>query len=275
MNSQPMSPFENTWRKFKALFGAWLAHMTVYRAEILIWMLSGTIPLIMLAVWIGQAQAAGGTVGGFSASDFAAYFLAAWLSGQMIVAWVAWEIDFAIRQGTFSSKLLRPINPFWEYFMQHITERFVRGPFILAVVALGTLLIPGTRLVASAGHLLVYILAIILAFAIRFLIAYCIGLLCFWLENATALDELYFVLSIMLSGSFAPLDFYPAWLRPILEFLPFPYIVYYPAQILIGRLPWSEIARVLLVQCVWLAIIFVLFSWLWKAGRRHYGAVGA
>ena len=70
------------WRKFKALFAAWLSHMTIYRAEILIWMLSGTIPLIMMAVWIGKAEAEGGTLGGFSSSDFASYFLAAWLSGQ-------------------------------------------------------------------------------------------------------------------------------------------------------------------------------------------------
>ncbi len=263
------------WHKFRALFAAWLSHMTIYRAEILIWMLSGTIPLIMMAVWIGKAQAEGGSLNGFSSQDFAAYFLAAWLSGQLVVAWVAWEMDFAIRQGTFSNKLLRPINPFWEYFMQHFTERFVRGPFLIVVAIIGVLLIPGTKLVSSLGHLLVFVLAISLAFAIRFLIAYCIGLCCFWLENATALDELYFVLSIMLSGSFAPLEFYPAWLRPILEYLPFPYIVYYPAQILTGRLEWAEVGRVLLVQLIWLAITFGLFQVMWRAGRKHYGAVGA
>lgn len=159
--------------------------------------------------------------------------------------------------------------------MQHFTERFVRGPFLIVVAIIGVLLIPGTKLVSSLGHLLVFVLAISLAFAIRFLIAYCIGLCCFWLENATALDELYFVLSIMLSGSFAPLEFYPAWLRPILEYLPFPYIVYYPAQILTGRLEWAEVGRVLLVQLIWLAITFGLFQVMWRAGRKHYGAVGA
>jgi ABC-2 type transport system permease protein len=265
----------SAYRKFKALFAAWLSHMTIYRAEILIWMLSGTIPLIMMAVWIGKAQAEGGQLGGFSSTDFAAYFLAAWVSGQLTVAWVAWEMDFAIRQGTFSNKLLRPINPFWEYFMQHFTERFVRGPFLVLVLVAGVLLIPGTRLVGSLAHLAVYALAISLAFAVRFLIAYCIGLCCFWLENATALDELYFVLSIMLAGSFAPLEFYPVWLRPVLEYLPFPYIVYYPAQILLGKLEWLEIGRVLLVQLVWLGLALGLFAVLWKAGRKRYGAVGA
>jgi ABC-2 type transport system permease protein len=270
-----MTPLEANWRKARALFGAWLAHMTVYRAEIVIWMLAGTIPLIMMAVWIGKAQASGGEVGGFDARDFAAYFLSAWLSGQMTVAWVAWELDFSIRQGTFSTKLLRPINPFWEFFAQHVTERFVRGPFLILILIAGALLVPGTQIVSSVPHLLAYLLVITLAFVIRFLIAYCIGLCCFWLENATALDELYYVLSVMLAGSFAPLEFYPAWLRPILEYLPFPYIVYYPARVLTGALEWSEVGRVLLVQCAWIAGLCVVFALLWNAGRRRYGAVGA
>jgi ABC-2 type transport system permease protein len=270
-----VSPWEANWRKVKTLFGTWLAHMTIYRAEIIIWMLSGTVPLIMMAVWIGKAQAEGGEVSGFSARDFAAYFLAAWLSGQLVVAWVAWELDFSIRQGTFSTKLLRPINPFWEFFAQHVTERFVRGPFIALIVVVGVLLVPGTVLVASVPHLLVFFLAITLAFCVRFLIAYCIGLCCFWLENATALDELYFILSVMLAGSFAPLEFYPAWLRPILDWLPFPYIVYYPARILTGALEWPEVWRVVLVQLGWLAAALALFQILWTQGRKRYGAVGA
>ncbi len=270
-----MNPWTANWRKASVMFNTWLAHMTAYRAEIVIWMLSGTVPLVMMAVWIGKAQSEGGSVGGFSAQDFAAYFLAAWLSGQMVVAWVAWELDFSIRQGTFSTKLLRPINPFWEFLAQHVTERFVRGPFIVLILLAGVLLVPGTRLVASVPHLLAFLLAITLAFMVRFLIAYCIGLCCFWLENATALDELYFILSVMLAGSFAPLSFYPDWLRPILDWLPFPYIVYYPARILTGALEWSEIWRVIGVQVLWLAGTFALFQLLWHLGRRRYGAVGA
>jgi ABC-2 type transport system permease protein len=265
----------HAWRKAKALFSAWLSHMTIYRAEIIIWMLAGTLPLIMMAVWIGKAEAEGGSVRGFSSADFAAYFLGAWMTGQMVVAWVAWEISFAVRQGTFSTKLLRPINPFWEYFMQHVTERIVRYPFVFLIVFVGVLLVPETQLVKSLGHAVIYFLAVTLAFVIRFLIAYCIGLASFWLENATALDELYFVLSIMLAGSFAPLDFYPAWLRPILEFLPFPYVIYYPTQILTGQLEGIEIARVILIQLLWVGIFFVLLQVMWRLGRKHYGAVGA
>jgi ABC-2 type transport system permease protein len=262
-------------RKARTLFAVWFAHMSVYRAEIIIWMLTGTIPLIMMAVWIGKARAEGGEVGGFTPEAFAAYFLAAWIAGQLAVAWVSWELDYQIRQGILSPKLLRPLDPFWEHLAQHVTEKFVRTPFLLLIVAAGLMLVPGTRLTPDAWHLLAFLGSAALAFLIRFLIAYCIGLIAFWWDQASALDELYFTIAAFLTGSFAPLDLYPAWARAIIEWLPFPYIIYYPAQILNGTVPPTEIARVMAMQGLWIAVFAALRLMLWRRGLRRYGAVGA
>jgi ABC-2 type transport system permease protein len=255
--------------------GVWVAHMTVYRAEIIIWMLSGMIPLIMMAVWVGKARAAGGEVGGFSAPDFAAYFLAAWLSAQLTVAWVAWELDYLIREGKLSPKLLRPIDPMWENAAAHIAEKIVRFPFILLVLIAGTLLVPGTVLVPSITAALLFALSIWLAFWIRFLIAYCIGLLTLWLNQATALDEFYWVLSVFLAGSFAPLSFFPQVVRDVAQWTPFPYIVYHPVRILTGAATADEAARVLLVQAAWVVGMALVRQILWRRGVRRYAAAGA
>jgi ABC-2 type transport system permease protein len=263
------------WTKARVLLAVWFAHMSAYRAEIVIWILTGSLPLIMLAVWIGKAAASGGAVGDYTPPRFAAYFLSAWLSQQMIVAWVSWELDYQIRQGLLSSKLLRPLDPLWEHLAAHYTERLVRAPFMLAIMGAGLLLVPGTRLTPDWQHVLAYLVSINLAFAIRFLIAYSIGLLALWWEQAVALDELYFVIAAFLTGSFAPLDLYPLWARAIIEWLPFPYIIYYPVQILNGAISWAEVGRVIGVQLVWLLGFLLLRSMLWRRGLRRYGAMGA
>jgi ABC-2 type transport system permease protein len=264
-----------TWRKCRAMFNAWFAHMTAYRAELVIWMLVGSLPLIMMAVWIGKAQANGGDLQGFKPETFAAYFLATWLAQQMTVAWVAWEMDFEIRQGNLSIKLLRPLDPFWEHLARHVTERFVRGPIVIFFVCLGTFMVAGTVLTPSFWHALTFFLAITLGFLVRFLIAYCIGLMCFWLESATALDEFYWILSVMLGGGFAPLEFYPAWLRAAIDWTPFPWVVYYPVKVLTGTVPWPDVARVIGIQLLWILVFVALRHVLWKAGLKKYGAVGA
>ena len=265
-----------SFRKAKVLFDAWLANMTAYRAELIIWMLAGAVPLIMMAVWIGKAQAGGGSVGGLDAPAFAAYFLAAWLAQQSTVAWVAWELDMDIRQGNLSSKLLRPIDPFWEYLMQHVTERCVRVPLVVGLVLIGLLVAPaGTVLTTGLEAVLIFMMGITLAFLVRFLIAYIIGILAFWTEQATAFDESYYVLATFLAGGFAPLELFPAAVRNVVEWTPFPYIVYYPAKILTGQLPASDIARVFAVQLAWVLGLVVLRQVMWRVGLKKYGAVGA
>lgn len=261
--------------KARVLFTVWFAHMSAYRAEIVIWMLAGSVPLIMMAVWIAKAEASGGSTGGFTPSAFAAYFLAAWLTQQLIVAWVAWELDYQIRQGHLSPKLLRPLDPFWEFFAGHGSERIVRLPFMLVILVAGLLLVPGTRLTPDAGHVLAYALCAVLAFSIRFLIAYSIGLLAFWFDQAVALDDFYYVAAAFLTGTFAPLEFYPPFVRAAVEWTPFPYLVYYPVRVLTGAAGGPEIARVLGVQLAWLLGLTVVRNLLWKQGLKRYGAVGA
>lgn len=263
------------FRKARVLLAVWFAHMSAYRAEIIIWMLTGTIPLIMLAVWIGKAEANGGVLDGYTPPDFAAYFLGAWITQQCIVAWVAWELDGQIRQGLMSPKLLRPIDPLWEHVASHVTERFVRFPFMLVIVTIGILLIPGTRLTPDIWHALLFVVSVSLAFAIRFLSAYCIGLLSFWFTQATAIDDLYYVVAAFLTGSFAPLTFYPEAVQAAVQWTPFPYLVYYPVRILNGTADGREIVQVLLIQVGWTAALWLGRSALWRRGLRRYGAVGA
>ena len=264
-----------TWRKCRAMFNAWFAHMTAYRAELVIWMLVGALPLIMMAVWIGKAQANGGSLQGFKAETFAAYFLATWLAQQFTVAWVSVELDYQIRLGNFSIKLLRPLDPFWEFFMQHFSERFVRGPIVIGFVSLGLFFVPGTVLTPDIWHLLAFVLAIQIAFFVRFLIEYCIGLLCFWFESVSSIGEFYWILAVMLGGGFAPLEFYPGWLRTAIDWTPFPWIVYYPVKVLTGTIPWPDVARVIGIQLLWVLVFVVLWRILWRAGLKKYGAVGA
>ena len=268
--------FNRTFRKAKTLFDAWLANMTAYRAEIVIWMLAVAVPLIMMAVWIGKAQAGGGTVGGLDTREFAAYFLAAWLAQQSTVSWVAWELDMDIRQGNLSPKLLRPLDPFWEFLMQHLTERFVRVPLVIGLVLIGLLLAPaGTVLTPGLEATLLFMLSVTLAFLIRFMIDYIIGILAFWTEQALAFDETYFILATFLAGGFAPLELFPTAVRNFVEWTPFPYVVYYPAKILTGQLPASDTARVFAVQLAWVLSLVLLRQVMWRVGLKKYGAVGA
>ena len=262
--------------KLRVLLQTQFAYMTTYRAEIVLWMLLGVLPLLMMAVWITQAnQAPGGNLRGYTAGDFASYFLAVWVSTQLVVVWVVWELNSHIRQGTLSPKLLRPIDPFWEFLASHVGERMVRLPFLILIVTLGLLLTPGASFSGKPLNWMAYALSITLAFLTRFLIAYCIGILAFWSEQAISVEELYWAVYAVLSGVYAPLEFYPPFMRAAVEWTPFPYIISFPARVLSGRVENSEIVHGLLTQAAWLSLFVLLRLLLWRKGLKRYGAVGA
>ncbi|MFC4453208.1 ABC transporter permease [Deinococcus sonorensis] len=261
--------------KARVLLANGFASMTAYRAEIIIWMLSGTLALVMMLIWMAQAsRAAGGEIGGYNGQDFASYFLSVWVTGQLLVAWVAWELDFQIRQGTLSPQLLRPLDPLWVHYFHHLAERIVRLPFMVLLVALFAWL-TGAHFSSNPLDYLIFLVLAMVGFTMRFLWEYCTGLLAFWMESSTALSELNWLLYAALGGFFAPLSFYPPLVQDIARWTPFPYMVGLPAQLLAGKATLAQASWGLLVLAGWTVAFWLLRAWMWRSGLRRYGAVGA
>ena len=112
-----------------------------------------------------------------------------------------------------------------------------------------------------------------LSFSLYFLIQYTFAMFAFWTERASAIQELWFLFYIFLSGMIAPLDTFPPMIKEIALWTPFPYGVYFPAAILVG-LP-VNIGRGFLMISLWLTLFFFLNRWLWRRGLRYYSGMGA
>ncbi|GAA5512027.1 hypothetical protein Dcar01_00741 [Deinococcus carri] len=262
-------------RKARVLFVTKFAEMTEYRAEVIIWMLSGTLSLVMMLVWMAQAAAApGGQVNGYSPAEFATYFLGTWAMSQLMVVWVAWELDFEVRQGTLSPKLLRPLDPMWQHYAGHLAERVVRFPALLALVALFAWL-SGASFTHDPWAYPAALGLALLGFSARFLWEYCLGLLAFWTESSTSFQELVWLVYAALGGMFAPLAFYPQWVQQIAVWTPFPYMLGLPAQLLAGKASLADAGRGALVLLGWLVVFWFVRLAVWRVGLRKYGAVGA
>ena len=56
--------------------------------------------------------------------------------------------------------------------------------------------------------------------------------------------------------------------------LPFPYLLFFPVNIYLGRVTSAELWQGLLVQACWVAAAYVLARLVWGRGIRKYSAVG-
>ena len=256
----------------KALLIKSFAESTAYRAEIVLWMIAGAFPLFMMLIWMSLAEA--GPMGGFTAEDFAAYFLIVFFVHEMTQVWVLGQLDEQIRLGELSAKLLRPLNPCWEHLADHLCALAVRLPLLLPFVALGLLLTGGWGQI-DAGRLPLFLLSLALSWTIFFSLHYCLGLLAFWTNQAAAFETLIYSLYIVLGGSIAPLALFPELLQEAVRYTPFPYIISLPVEILLQPPAAADPLAGLAAQLFWAALFIALAGLLWRRGLAKYAAFGS
>lgn len=263
-------PLQHILKLSQVMLSVYYAFMVEYRAELLFWVLSGTLPLILMGLWAEAAQSGQFSL---SATAFVQYFLAVFLVRQFTVVWVIWEFEREVVEGKLSPYLLQPVHPVWRHFYSHVAERFARLPFILGLVGVFVVIYPQAAWLPSLGNGILASLAVILAFCLRFLIQYTLALMAFWTERATALEQFWFLLFTFLSGMVAPLDLFPEGVRAAALWTPFPYLIYFPARLLINQA--DHILQGFATMGLWFLLFGVVNHWLWKQGLKQYSGMGA
>lgn len=254
----------------KVFLSTYYAYMLEYRAELFLWMLSSSLPFIMMGIWM-EASVKGQFA--LNTLQFARYFLAVFLVRSITPTWVIFDFEREVVEGTLSPKLLQPIDPVWHHVAEHIAERCARLPFVFGLILFYFVLYPQAFWFPNLGNFLLFLIVVLMAFALRFLIQYTLALFAFWTERASAIEQLWLLPYMFLSGITAPLEVFPELVGQIVLWTPFPYLINFPVSLLVG-LP-VDIGRGLLAMFAWGVIFFGLNRWLWRKGLKQYSGMGA
>lgn len=260
-------------RALPTLFRIGAAEMVAYRAELLIWILTATMPLIMLALW--NAVAAGGPVAGFDQADFARYYTVTLVARQLTASWVVWELNQSIRTGSLSPQLLRPFNPLWLHATTSLTAMPMRLIVLVPLVAALAWWRPDMAIPTELWRVATFLLSCFLAWALVFVLQSVFGCFAFWFDQSLGLWNAWFGLWSLLGGYLIPIGLLPDPLRAVAEWLPFRYMLGLPVEIGAGLVDAAEAPLLLLLQVGWLAAAFGLLAFTWRRGLRRYGAFGA
>ena len=259
--------------KYAALLRRSLAALFEYRANMMIWMLINVMPLVMLAVWFSMSE--GGPIAGYTQSDFVSYYLLLALVQQMTSVWVIYELDYGIRHGDLSIKLLHPLNPLHEYLSTNLADKLLR-PFALAPLAIiAWLIFPTIHYDVTPLTVIMFGIAMTGAWFIRFIAQYIFGLLAFWVSDSMTLNDIWFGLSEMLGGMIAPLALFPPNVTAVANWLPFRFMLSFPVEVVSGRLTRADMAMGVAAMTFWAALGIVIYRWVWRRGIRQFSAFGA
>jgi ABC-2 type transport system permease protein len=263
------------FRIYKALFTAAFQSAAQYRVQSLLWLLGNVIrPVVFLAAWVAVARAQGGGVGGFSAGDFAAYYVALTLVTQLTQAWDAWEFEQDVRLGRLSPKLLRPLHPIHYAIVDNLIWKVYTLPVLLPILGLIAWSFQA-HFRTQPWQALLFVPSVMLGAALRFSFGWVLATLGFWTTRINVLSSLLDRASFLFAGQIAPLALMPGLLQALAYALPFGYMLGVPAELLQGALDPPTALRLVLGQAAWLVATLLAFRVMWRLGVRQYSAVGA
>jgi ABC-2 type transport system permease protein len=257
---------------YPTLLRVGLSESLAYRAEMIVWMLTTTMPLVSLALWSSVAESA--PVGPFTQRGFVSYFLATLVVRQLTGSWLVWILNGEIRSGALGNRLLKPIHPLLVYSAENLAAIPLRASLTLPIALIAVATFEPGALPTSPLLLGVFCLSLLGAWLINFFIMALIGSIAFFLESSTAIFDLWMAAFMLLSGYLIPLELFPPSVRAVTQLLPFRYTLGFPVELITGTLRGADALRSLGLQWAYVVGIAGAALLVWRAGVKRFSAFG-
>ncbi len=191
---------------------------------------------------------------------------------------------FSMGQGTFTAlsadiktgQVAYTLGRPWSFPFKSLAENVscalsLMGPFALVGWLMGSTRLGFWR-PSSALHALALTLSMLLALVLLFLCQFLLSMTAFWWEENTAFLWIHQKLALV-SGTFLPLEFFPAEWRPWIERTPYGWLCYPPARLAVA-FETGQVRRLLAGQLAWVLGLAVLASLVFAAGSRRTAVQG-
>lgn len=261
-----------TVRALPTLLRVGFADSVAYRAEMLVWVLATTMPLVMLALWTTVAQ--GAPIGRYGEPQFIAYFLATFIVRQLTGSWAFYEMNFEVRNGTLAMRLLRPIHPLWAYAAEGLAAMPMRFLVSLPVAFIALALVGRTAVTHDPWTWALWVVSVAGAWLLTLFVNLVIGSLSLFVESTVKLMDAWLVFYFVLSGYLIPVDLFPHALRVVVDWLPFRYQIGLPVELMTGAHDHRTAVALLARQWAWVGVGAAVTSIAWQRGVRRFAAYG-
>ena len=255
-------------RKYADLAMIGIKEHTAYAGSLWANFLSKIVYLYMqFALWSALFAGSAGRNIPLSHDETIRYIIVATLLSTFMECDVIAWINGQIQSGDVANQLIRPLDYKYMIFAKHIGTSVAR--FVIYTVPLGIVISIFYPIRLFCREQLLYgFLSIILAYMIQFLYSVIIGLMAFWLIVTWPLNMLLAAIYKLLSGAWIPAAMFPEFLTVINLFLPFRAIYAIPVTILTSPMSFASICENLLVQLIWVAVLFITSEAVWIVGKN-------
>ncbi|MDO5717051.1 MAG: ABC-2 family transporter protein [Tissierellia bacterium] len=261
---------------YKAIFRAKKMEFTAYRSNVYLNFFFGCVPLFLyILLWRAIYGNGMDQIGGYTLRQMITYYVMVFLLSNVFNAREnTVKLAEMIRDGSIHNHMLKPIGFFTLNVQMYGAEKMlyllnISLPFI------GFCWLIHPYIYWEINQLGYFLLSVIMAFGLKYLMGCILGLLTTWIEEISGLLDLWGNIEGFLSGKLFPLSILPKPLFAIVTFLPFQYMLYVPLDIYMGNLRGAKMMEALMIQGLWLVILTGVLMGLKKKAFQKYTGYGA
>ncbi|MBI3876657.1 MAG: ABC-2 family transporter protein [Verrucomicrobia bacterium] len=270
---------QSAMTKYLHVLNIGIQNTLVYRVNFFFRAAFGLVPLMaMLFVWrtIYEGKGADARVGAYTLAQMVSYYLVVTLVDMLTaVAEDDWQIAADIKDGNISQFLVKPVD-----YLTYRLCLFLSGRLIYtasALVPVGLFLFVQREnfvMPSNFGTYGAFLVSVAMTALLQFLLSYTMALLAFWVTEVATFIFILFAFEYIAGGHLFPLDILPTPIATALNYTPFPYQLYFPVSVFLGRVTGGELARGLVIQAFWVVAAYALARFVWHRGIKKYSAVG-
>ena len=266
-------------KKYRHVINIGIQNSLTYRFNFLARALFGLIPLAaMIYVWraIYEGKGSGGLVASYTFAEMVSYYLMTTVVDALTaVNEDDWQIAADIKDGNISQFLLKPIDYVWYRLCLFAAGRVT---YLAVAIVPITILLIWLRdyfvILQNGVTLAAFAFSVTMTALLQFFMSYAIAMLAFWVLEVSTFIFILFAFEYLASGHLFPLDILPPMLERALFLTPFPYQLYFPISVYMGKTSGAALVQGLIVQTAWVIGMYFFARFAWNRGLRKYSAAG-
>ncbi len=188
-----------------------------------------------------------------------------WLSQSLFSLIYLWykdkEIINMIKNGNIAYELLRPQDLYLMWCHKILGDRLSKVVLRFSPIIIVALILPKPYNLNLTSNLLIngiFIVAMILSSILMTMLVVLYHVLCLFTLDEKGIINIFMVTADILSGMTIPIPFFPKFMQNISNILPFRYISDFPFRFYVGNISINEGIISILIQIIWIIILFVI-----------------
>ncbi|SRR4030043_739267 len=265
-------------RKYLQIFKVSLQQEFAYRLSFVMWRVRNILQvLVVFFLWDTIFSFREGELFGYDKDKILTYILVLVFIKAFVLSARSQDVAGEIAEGKIINYLLKPVNYFKYWLTRDVSSKvlnliFAVGEFFLLYIILK----PPFYFQDNFFQIFLFLISICLAIFTYYLLLFMTNAIPFWAPEL-GWGGHFLVTVVMvefLSGVLFPLDILPANIQSILNLTPFPYLIFFPLQIYLGKVSGLLALKGIFISSVWILFLWLLMKSIWEKGLKAYQAYG-